>query len=325
MEQLALLGQSAASQTRIGELSEALVQGDELPRSELSRIRARAADVAASVARARQNVETARVELARSIGLTATDLDAAPFASDPLPGAGELDRAAAVALQETLDGMAARRGDVRAAQAQVAAADALLAGARSDLKPTLNLSMQAGFNAIWQDREFRIAAAINPTGLSRAFGSMWVGPSVQVGLTFGIPVGNHAARGRVIQLAALRGQSLITERETLRSARLGVVQSVESARAAGRELSARATASRYGVEIAQGSVEQFKTGELSAIDALETEQRVTQSLLDGLGARLALANLAAQTRFEAGILLPYSISGDEVSFAEAMPLFSSGK
>jgi outer membrane protein TolC len=185
--------------------------------------------------------------------------------------------------------------------------------------------MQAGFNAIWQDREFRIAAAINPTGLSRAFGSMWVGPSVQVGLTFGIPVGNHAARGRVIQLAALRGQSLITERETLRSARLGVVQSVESALAAGRELSARATASRYGVEIAQGSVEQFKTGELSAIDALETEQRVTQSLLDGLGARLALANLAAQTRFEAGILLPYSISGDEVSFAEATPLFSPGK
>jgi outer membrane protein TolC len=325
MEQLGLLQQSAANQGRIGELSEALVQGDELPRADLDRVRARAADVEASVVRARQNVETARVELARAMGLTVTDLDAAPVASDPLPAADELDRVAAVALQETMDGLAAARGDVKAARAQVAAADALLAGARVDLRPTLNLSLQAGFNAIWQDQEFRIAAAINPTGLSRAFGSAWFGPSVQVGLTFGIPVGNHAARGRVVQLEALRGQSLITERDTVRSARLGVLQSLESARAAAREVSFRAAASRYGVETMNGSAERYKAGDMSAIDAVETEQRVTQSLLDGLGARLALATLAAQTRFEAGILLPYSISGDEVSFAEATPLFSPGK
>lgn len=325
MEQLGLLQQSAANQTRVGELSEALVQGDELPRSELNRVRARAADVAASVVRARQNVESARIELARAIGLTVTDLDGAPLASDPLPDADGLDRAAAVSLQETIGGVAAARGDVKAAREQVAAVDALLAGARIDLRPSLNLSVQAGFNAIWQDAEYRITAAINPTGLSRAFGSVWVGPSVQVGLTFGIPVGNHAARGRVVQFEALRGQSLVTERDTLRSARLGVVSAVESARAAARELSARAAASRYGVEIARGAVEQYQTGEMSAIDAIQTDQRVTQSLLDGLSARLALATLEAHTRYEAGLLLPYSISGGEVSFAEATPLFSAGR
>ncbi len=325
MEQLGLLQQSAANQNRIGELSEALVQGDELPRSELNRVRARTADVEASVVRARQNVESARIELARAIGLTVTDLDSAPVASDPLPPADELDRAATVAPQELIEGAAAARADVKAARGRVAAAEALLAGARVDLSPTLNLSLQVGYAAIWEDSRFNIKAAINPTGFGSAIGGTWVGPSVQLGLTLGIPVGNHAARGRVVQFEALRGQSLVTERDAARSARLGVVETVGSARAAARELSARAAASRYGLELARDAVEQYRTGEMSASDAVATDQRVTQSLLDGLGARLALATLAARIRYEAGVLLPYSISGGEVSFAEATPLFPAGR
>lgn len=325
VEQLGLLQQSAAHQTRIGELSEALVQGDEVPRSELNRVRARAADVEASVVRARQNVENARIELARAIGLTVTGLDAAPVASDPLPAAEELERAATVAPRELIDGAAGARADVKAAQGRVAAAEALLAGARVDLSPSLDLSLQVGYAAIWEDRQFNINAAINPTGLYRAIGGTWVGPSVQLGLKLGIPVGNHAARGRVVQLEALRGQSLVTERDTARSARLGVVETLESARAAAREVSFRAAASRYGIETMSGTTERYKAGDMSSIDAIETEQRVTQSQLDGLGARLALATLAARIRYEAGVLLPYSISEGEVSFAEATPLFSAGR
>lgn len=324
-EQLRLLQQSADAQRRIGALSEALVKGDELAPFEMGRVRARAADVDASVIRARQSVETARVELARAMGLTVTDLGGAPSAADALPDAPELDRAALGSLQEMLNGVAAARADVKATRAQVAAAGALLAGARVDLLPALNLSLQAGFNAIWQDKEFGIMAAINPTGLSRAFGGTWVGPSVQVGLSFGIPVGNHVARGRVAQFEALRERALIAERDTIRTAKLGVVQAVESARAAARELSAREAASGYGTEAARAAAQQFEAGELSAIDAILTDQQVTQSRLDALGARLSLATLAARVRYEAGALLPYSISGGEVSFADAAPLSPAGR
>lgn len=324
-EQLELLRQSAASQGRIGELSDALVKGDELARSELDRVRGRALDIDASVVKARQTVETARIELARGMGLTVTDLDAAPYAADPLPSAEELDRVAGVALKELVDGAGAQRADVKAARAKVAAADALLAGARVDLRPTLDLSLQAGYNAIWEDGAFNINAAINPTGLYRAFGEPWVGPSVQMTLKLGIPVGNHAARGRVVQLEALRSQSVIRERDTLRGAQIGLVNVVESARAATRELSARVTASRFGLETSRGSAERYRAGDLTAIDALQTEQRVTQSLLDALGARLSLASLAARIRYEAGLLLPYSIATGEVSFAEPTPLLPAGR
>ena len=61
--------------------------------------------------------------------------------------------------------------------------------------------------------------------------------------------------------------------------------------------------------------ERFKAGDLTSIDAIQTEQRVTRSQLDSLGARLSLASLAARIRYEAGLLLPYSISAGEVSFA----------
>ena len=323
-EQLELLKQSAAGQRRIGELSDALVQGDEMARSELDRVRARTFDVDASVVKARQSVDTARVELARGIGLTVTDLDAAPFAADPLPSGEELDRVAGVALKELVDGAAGKRADVKAAHAKVAAADSLLAGARADLRPTLDLSLQAGYNAIWEDRQFNINAAINPTGFSRAFGQPWIGPSVQLVVKLGVPFGNHAAKGRVVQLEAVRGQSVITEREVLRGAQLGLVNVFESARSASREQSFRATASRYGVETAAGSNERFKAGDLTAIDAIQTDARVTRAQLDGLGARLSLASLAARIRYEAGLLLPYTISAGEVSFAEAAPLLPAG-
>ena len=324
-EQLDLLRQTASSQRRLGELSDALVQGDELARSELDRVRASVLDVDASVVKARQVVESARVELARGMGLTVTDLDAAPFAADPLPSGEELDRVAGIVLKELVDGAARQRADVKAARAKVAAADALLAGARADLRPTLDLSLQAGYNAIWEDGNFNINAAINPTGLYRAIGQPWIGPSVQLGVKIGIPVGNHRAHGRVVQLEALRSQSAITEREVLRGAQLDLVNVVESARAAAREVSFRAEASRHGMETARGSSERYKAGDMSSFDAVQTEQLVTRSLLDGLGARLSLASLVARVRYEAGLLLPYSISGGEVSFAEASPVLPASR
>ncbi|MDL2717494.1 MAG: TolC family protein [Acidobacteriota bacterium] len=324
-EQLDLLQQSASAQRRLVEQSDALVKGDELARSELDRVRASVLDVDASVMKARQAVESARVELARGMGLTVTDLDAAPFAADPLPSGEDLDRVASVALGELVAGAARQRADVKAARAKVAAADALLAGARVDLRPTLDLSLQAGYNAIWEDGAFNINAAINPTGLYRAIGQPWIGPSVQVGVKLGIPVGNHRARGRVVQYEALRGQSLITERETLRGAQIDLVNVVESARAAAREVSFRSAASRYGIETSRGSAERYKAGDLTSFDAVQTEQQLTRSLLDGLGARLSLASLVARIRYESGLLLPYSISAGEVSFAQAMPLLPPGR
>lgn len=324
-EQLRLLQESVDAQRRIGELSEALVMGDELARSEMDRVRARAADVDASLVRARQNVETARVELARAMGLTVTDLGAAPSAADPLPDGAELDRVATSALQVSGDTAATARADVKAARAQVAAADALLAGARVDLRPALNFSLQAGFNAIWQDNEFRIAAAINPTGLYRGFGGTWVGPSVQLGLRLGIPVGNHAARGRVVQFEALRERALVTERDTIRSARLGVVEAVESARAVARELTARAVASRYGADMMRAGDEQYRAGEMSAFDAITTEQLGTRARLDGLGARLSLATLAARIQYEAGLLLPYTVSDGQVAFSGVTPFLPTAR
>src|SRR5262249_30599735 len=53
--------------------------------SELDLINARYADAEAAVAGARRALIAARIALTRSAGLSVTDLDEAPLASDPLP------------------------------------------------------------------------------------------------------------------------------------------------------------------------------------------------------------------------------------------------
>jgi outer membrane protein TolC len=148
---------------------------------------------------------------------------------------------------------------------------------------------------------------------------------VKLAVKIGIPVGNHAARGRVVEFEALKSQSAITEREALRSAQLGLVNVVQSARAANREMSFRVAAANHGMETARGTVERYQAGDMSSIDTIQTEQRVTQSLLDSLGARLSAASFAARIRYESGLLLPYTTSRGEVTFAEASPLLPAGR
>ena len=103
-----------------------------MARSELDRVRARSFDVDASVVKARQTVETARVELARGMGLTVTDLDAAPLRGRPASDRrGRSTASRGSPSRSSWTALPIKRADVKAAHAKVVAADALLAGARS--------------------------------------------------------------------------------------------------------------------------------------------------------------------------------------------------
>jgi outer membrane protein TolC len=319
-EKLALYERSAESQRRITELSDALVQGDEMPRSEMNRVRGRAADVGAAVLRARLDVEASRVTLARAMGLSVKELGQAPLAADSLPDAPdavpeselELPALSAIALTS--------RADVRSGHVRVASAEALVAGARVDLRPTLDLSIMAGYNAIWEDAHFQVMGATNPTGIGRAIGQPWVGPSAQVGVTFGLPFGNHSAKGRLVQLDSLRSQADLQTRDLERQVRLNLLDASTGVRVASRELASRRISGEQARETISSTLERYRAGEASALEAVQTEQRAAQSLLDVLSARLTLATRVARLRYEAGVFLPYTATESDVSFGEAAPL-----
>jgi outer membrane protein TolC len=312
-ERLALFERSAASQKRIIDISDALVKGDEIPRSEMSKINARSSDAAASAADARRALVEARVNLARAMGLSVTDLDGAPLAADPLPDGGALDVLDKTPLPELLAGAQRRRSDLRAARTREKAAVVLARAARVNLRPIVDLSVQGDYRGLFEDPFYK--DVFHPRSYWNALTGRLL-PSIQVGLHFEIPVANNAARGRLIQSEALLSKSDISARNLERIIESRALEQANSLRSSAREVGARQIAARHYEETIKSSFDQYRAGELSLIDAILTERDMTTALLGLIAARQSYASNLAQLRFETGSLLRYSVRDGAVGFGE---------
>ena len=318
-EVAALLERSATAQRKINEVTGALIEADELPRAERSRIVARTADLEGGLAAARRDVARKRVDLAVAIGMAVPDVSFAPLAADPLPAGEDVKEMDASALARLLDASIARRADVKAAALRVTAADYLLKGSRVDLRPRLDLSVQAGYNGIYEDPQLSIMSVGNPTGYWRSFQGRYVGPSFQVTLSFELPFGNNAAKGQYVQTESLVGNASISKADLERTVRANVVQLSGALATAAAEVRIREAAVASNQEVVASTFERFRGGETTVIDTLTTEVVRTQAESDLVAARLMYATRASRLRFETGSLLSYEIAGDTVKFGEVTP------
>ena len=315
----ALLNRSAEAQRKINDVTAALIQADELPKAETSRVAARTADLEGGLAAARRDVARKRVDLAVAIGLAVPDVSYAPLAADPLP-AGESVRALdPPELARLLDASISRRADVKAASLRVTAADYLLKGSRVDLRPRLDFSVQAGYNGMYEDGHFDITSVINPTGYWRSFQGRYVGPSVQATLSFELPFKNNTAKGNYVQSESLVGNATISRVDLVRTVRANVVQLAGALVTAAAEVSSRVAAVAANQEVVASTLEQFRGGETNVLDTLTTEVAKTQAESDLVAARLMYATRASRLRFETGSLLSYTIADGTVKFGEITP------
>ncbi len=316
-ERLALLERSADQQGKIERISRALVEGDEIPRSELDRIRARVADAEASAAQARRDVVSARVDLARSMGTVVAELDDAPLASDPLPqvpAVAELEKAPAADLAAIAAG---RRADLRAAEKRRQAADVLWNAARINLRPRVDLSLQVGYTGITEDVTLDATSA---TGFWKSVTGRWAGPNAALGIRFEVPSGNRIYRGQWVQAGAAREQADLAALDLARSIRSRTVELADSVHRSVAEVSARDVSSQENDRTVSAAFEQFRAGEMSLVDAIVTERSQTQAGLDLVLSRQLLASRVAQMRFETGSLVPYVVNGNHLTFGEAAPV-----
>ncbi len=312
-ERLALLERSCDQQRKIERLSQALVQADEISRSELDRIRARVADAEAAAAQGRQSLVAARVGLARSMGTVVADLDDAPLASDPLPplpATGEMEKSPASRLSALA---ASRRADLQAARKRREAADVLLTAARIDLRPRVDLSLRAGYGGVSEDPT---RGAASPAGIWDSFGGRWAGPNFALSLRFQLPFGNNAYRGQWVQAGSALEQADLTALNLSRTAGSQTVKLADSVRRSVEEVSARDVSAQENDRTVSAAFEQYRAGELSLVDAIVTERNQTQAGLDLIASRQTLAARVAQLRFETGSLVPYVVKGDDVAFGE---------
>ncbi len=299
-KRLLLLEESNRTQQRLLLATEELVKADQIPRVDLTRNRARSAEVSSQVATARQALAVARLELARAIGLESSSLVAAPdavdgygdaLAADPFAGLGEEDLAR-LATE-------ARR-DLLATRAIAEAGEELAVGAKSDLRPEVALSLNLSYNAFHESFRDRF---YDFEGFWRALEDKYAGPTYGMALRVRLPVGNRAARGRLLQAESSLAQSRISEEDLRRTIRLRVHELARTLVQAKAELVLQKETLGHLEETHAASLERHKAGDLSVIDTLTTEQQLTSARLQLVDAERRYLSRMAQLRFEIGALV----------------------
>jgi outer membrane protein TolC len=182
------------------------------------------------------------------------------------------------------------RPDLAAAVREEQAANVLLDGAETNLRPRVDLNASA------------FVVSLGQTGVLDSFGR-WAAPSQTTSLQVEKPIGNNLFAGQLAQRQAESNQRAITSADLARQARLNVLQatgSLQDAIAAVQQ--AEAAVALYQATI-DAEVQRFQIGEATLIDTVQTEQQQTDALLTLVSARQQLADIIAELRFQTGTLL----------------------
>jgi outer membrane protein/adhesin transport system outer membrane protein len=312
-ETLTLLEQSVASQRSIFEGMEQLVKAGERSRSELTRTQSGLADAESNVFGARLSILSARAELARVIGLDVARFGLGPLASGSFPATlieppdvESLARRAALA-----------RLDLRAAEQEEMGSLIAFEAAHADLRRRVDLSLRFGMASDYRSPFFRVQRDefvndpdeahedpvdwYSPRGFGRAISNKYL-PEVRVQVSFDIPFGNNAARGRMERTLQTLRQSELRTTDLKRTIQQNVTQAGAALRAARAEVEQRRKAVAQHEATWKAAQELRKAGELSLVDTLMTEQDLTNARLQLVQAMRAYTASLAQLRFEAGAL-----------------------
>ena len=271
-------------------VTDALIEGDELPRAERTRSLASQATDAAQVASSERAVNEARVTLARTIGLAVTEPANAPLAADPFPPVPDAGALSALAPSPFIDLALQRRWDRQATAKLRESGGVLTTAARTALRPRLDFAGRISANTI---AETSLAQTANA----------WTGPGWQASLQFEKPVGNNAAKGRLLQSEADLAQRSINASDLDRNIRANIVSLVASVKTTGEQVALLDEAVRFYGQTIDSEYERYRGGQTSLLDMIVTEDVQTNALVTWTSARQQLASLVAKLRFETGTLV----------------------
>jgi len=160
----------------------------------------------------------------------------------------------------------------------------------------------------------------SPVGYSRSLQAPWA-PFAVVSLSFELPFGNHAAKGRLTQAESTLSQSRIRSRDLQRVISQNVLDAADAvprAAAAVDRWEAAVAAARQTLDAA---IQRFQLGDVTLIDVLLTEQELTNDLQQRIAGQQIYLSALARLRFETGGLVGFENEGTP---AEALS-FNAGE
>jgi len=300
-ERVAVLQHSVELQTRLLDLTEQLIEGEVLPRVERARSLAGQANAQAQLEAASRDLISARLALARAMGVDVESQDNAPLAAGPFPEAPAAEALQAIDLPELVAEAPDRRDDRNAALTLVESGKILSVAAQRDLKDRFDVGLSLS------------AGALGENSFGKAT-DRWSGPNGSLSVAYEHVIGNNSRLGRLGQTESLVRQREISAGDLERNIRISVVQTVRSLQEAVARLASAESAAEYFQQTIDAEFEKLKLGASTLIDAIVTEQQKTGSDLSVLTARQQVANLLAQLRFETGTLVEGREGGGSVTF-----------
>lgn len=321
-ERLRYREESAARQAQVLGATQQLVTGGELPQTEVGRARARSADAAAAVADARlQSLET-RVALADAMGVAVAQIENLPIAegrfADVLPSLPAAEALTTLALNG--------RHDRRALQLLKEAAGLMANAAQADLRRRYDVTFSGGLGNTYDNPLFRFmsdelnpifsnlprAVAVSPTlpptrfsslnGFGRALTGRWE-PFFTTSFNYELPYANQRFRGRALQSESNLRRSTIEMDNIDRVIRDNVTHAAGSLRFTAETIQHRRTTIDLQRQTLDGALTRLRSGDLSLIDTLTTEDDLTREQVQLVEDLLNYFATLARLRFETGQLI----------------------
>ncbi len=274
-----------------------LIEADKVAKGEINQLLANLDGRTASRIAAEQGVINAQQSLALGMGLKAGEIEISPDTSDPLPDWQESSSPLVTAqlVNEYVANAMRNRSDILAAKLRRQSAQQILPAARNQLRPQLNLTINAGYNGL-----------LEGTGFGRPFGALFYnvpGPNAYASLNFLFPPRNDVAIGQLAQANAAYQQSTLTEADLERNISSSVVTASTTLSNSITALKkAREAVAYYRIAL-DGELEKYRLGLSSLLEVLTMEDRLTGALSQEVSAHLNYAVAIENLRFATGTVI----------------------
>ncbi len=281
---------------KILEMTQALIDADELPRAEISRTEATVAQESAAVDAAKRAIIEARIRLAGAIGLEVGSGAIAPLASDTFPKTPTTKEASALNSEALVPTALDQRLDLSSARKLEDSGKVLAEAARLDLRPVTDLAVGLSYSNLGEDNNFW-------EGFSDSLTGRWAGPSAKIGLTVEWPIANNTQEGRLQQQKAALSSTQISTSDLERTIALGITLDTASIEQTARQVVSYEKAVASYKEAVSVEMERLQYGSVTVLDTLITQQRSMSAELALVGAQTQFSRLLAQLSFDTGRLI----------------------
>ncbi len=269
----------------------AMITATMLDPADLLQARAVVASKQAQRRAAEALLQTRRYQLGAAMGYPPDQVDRTPEPTGTFPEPVSAEALARLDPADCVRQSLANRGDLAAARQRLASAGIALSQARQELRPQLDLDLQAGYAGYRE--EGRLASTYSDLS----------GPNVQVGLRLGLPVRNDMARGYVTSRQAARRQA--EARAALLASQIAaeILAALEDLRAGIDQYRLVADGEAIFQQAFAHEQKKLNTGASSLSDVLQLQDRYTEVRLARVAALEACANALIRLRLVTGTLL----------------------